>query len=315
MKKYVVFDSHCDTPAEIWRKNQGIEQNSCHVSLPYARELGGYGQFFAFCTLPGCQTGYTCQQLLWEPYHYFMEQLRANTQTMELCTKGEQFDQAVAAGKTAVFLSVEGPEGFCCDPGRLEELREAGITMLNLNWNADNALAGCSKYDGPGLSQKGKEFVRRAQKLGMIIDVSHTSDRAFWDLMDLTEKPVVASHSNSRALCGHSRNLTDDMFRALCDCGGYAGINLCVEFLSEQPEEADLEAVYRHMDHFLSISGGGHVALGGDLDGIDVLPKGYRGLHDYQSLACFLENKGFASDVIENIYSNTMKKVVTVCTT
>lgn len=291
-----------------------MERNSCHVSLPRSRELGGYGQFFAFCTLPGCQTGYTCQQLLWEPYRYFMDQLRENAQTMMLCTKGRQFNEALAAGKTAAFLSIEGPEGFDCDPGRLEEIREAGITMLNLNWNADNALSGCSKYDGPGLSAQGKEFVRRAQKLGMIIDVSHTSDRAFWNLMEITEKPVVASHSNSRTLCGHSRNLTDEMFKALCDCGGYAGINLCGEFLDECPGTADLEAIYRHMDHFLSISGGGHVALGGDLDGIDGLPKGFTGLNDYQKLAQFLENKGFSSEIIENIYCNTMKKVVTVCT-
>lgn len=314
MKQYVVFDSHCDTPAEIWRKKETMERNSCHVSLPRARSLGGYGQFFAFCTLPGCNTGYTCQQLLWEPYHYFMEQLRENEQTMMLCTKGQQYDEALAAGKTAAFLSIEGPEGFDCDPGRLEEIREAGITMLNLNWNADNALCGCSKYDGPGLSAQGKEFVRRAQQLGMIIDVSHTSDRAFWDLMDITEKPVVASHSNSRVLCGHSRNLTDEMFKALCDCGGYAGINLCDEFLDERPGAADLEAIYRHIDHFLNISGGGHVALGGDLDGIEILPKGVSGVDSYQKLAQLLENKGFSSETIENIYSKTMKKVVTVCT-
>ena len=184
--------------------------------------------------------------------------------------------------------------------------------MVNLTWNADNALAGASRHDGPGLSAQGKEFVRRAQRLGIIIDVSHISDRAFWDIMDITEKPVVASHSNSRKLCGHSRNLTDDQFKAICDCGGYAGINLYTAFLSED-RTADFETVYTHMDHFLQL-GGEHVALGGDLDGCESLPSGFTGIHDYEKLASFLECKGFSEETIQNIYCNTMKKVVTLCT-
>ena len=312
MSKYEVFDSHCDTATELWKKKQSLSGTDCHVSLPRMERFSACGQFFAFCTLGGLNTGFSCEQLLWEPYRYFMKQLELHRDRIRLFTKGSEFDAAAAEGKRAAFLALEGAEGISCDPGRLDELREAGITMVNLTWNADNALAGASKHDGPGLSAQGKEFVRRAQKLGMIIDVSHVSDRAFWDLMDITEKPVVASHSNSRKLCGHSRNLTDDQFRAICDCGGYAGINLYTAFLSEN-NQADLETVYAHMDHFLQI-GGEHVALGGDLDGCESLPAGFTGIHDYEKLASYLESKGYSGETIQNIYSNTMKKVVTLCT-
>ena len=254
MSHYVVFDSHCDTATELWSRKETLERNTCHVSLPQMRQLAGCGQFFAFCTLGGMNTGWTCEQLLWEPYRYVREQLEMHRDSVQLCTCGADYDRALEAGKCAAFLSLEGAEGISCDPGRLEQLREAGITMVNLTWNADNALAGASKQDGPGLSCQGREVVRRAQKLGILIDVSHVSDRAFWDIMDITEKPVVASHSNSRRLCGHSRNLTDEQFRAICDCGGYAGINLYPAFLSEN-ERPDFETIYAHMDHFLQIGG------------------------------------------------------------
>ena len=310
--KYTVFDSHCDTASELWRRGERLSRNTCHVSLERTAGFAGYGQFFAFCTLGGRDTGWTCEQLLWEPYRYFMRQLELHKDQVQLCTRGAEYDAAVGAGKCAAFLALEGAEGIACDPGRLEQLREAGVTMVNLTWNADNALAGASKHDGPGLSAQGREFVRRAQRLGIIIDVSHISDRAFWDIMDITEKPVVASHSNSRRLCGHCRNLTDEQFKAICDCGGYAGINLYSAFLRDDGK-SELETVYMHMDHFLQL-GGEHVALGGDLDGCDSIPTGFTGVHDYEKLASFLENKGFSCETVQNIYSNTMKKVVTLCT-
>ena len=312
MSKYVVFDSHCDTASELWQRKQSLTETTCQVSLPQMERFSAAGQFFAFCTLGGIDTGWTCEQLFWEPYRYFRKQLEIFQDRIRLCTKGSDFDLAAAEGKRAAFLALEGAEGISCDPGGLEQLREAGVTMVNLTWNADNALAGASKHDGPGLSAQGKEFVRRAQRLDIIIDVSHISDRAFWDIMDIAEKPVVASHSNSRKLCGHSRNLTDDQFKAICDCGGYAGINLYTAFLSED-RTADFETVYTHMDHFLQL-GGEHVALGGDLDGCESLPSGFTGIHDYEKLASFLECKGFSEETIQNIYCNTMKKVVTLCT-
>lgn len=312
MNQYRVFDSHCDTAKRLWKYGESLVKNTGHFSLPQTEPLGGYAQYFAFCTLAGLDTGKTCGQLLWEPHRYFMNQLEQFSDRIQLCTNGETYDAAMAQGKCAAFLSLEGAEGISCDPGRLEELRQAGITMVNLTWNADNALAGCSKNDGPGLSQQGREFVRRAQKLGIIIDVSHVSDRAFWDILDLTDRPIVASHSNSRVRCGHSRNLTDDQYRALCDCGGYAGINLYPAFLSETGS-ASLEDIYIHVDHFLQLDGD-HVSLGGDLDGIDSLPDGIHGAADYALLAQYLQNRGLKEETIADIYSRTMEKVVKQCT-
>lgn len=312
MSRYVVFDSHCDTASELWRKGQSLTQTDCMVSLSQAEKFAGYGQFFAFCPLPGMTKESEYENLFWSPYRYFMALLEQHKDQITLCTNAEQYQTAISQHKTAAFLSLEGAEGICCDPGRVEELRQAGISMVNLTWNADNALAGCSHRNGPGLSKQGREFVRNAQKCGILVDVSHISDAAFWDLIDLTERPLVASHSNARALCGHSRNLTDEQYLAICRTGGYVGINLYSLFLSDDGQ-ADLDTVYRHMDHFLTL-GGEHVALGGDLDGCDQLPVQFYGLRDYQALAYYLENRGYSEETIHNIFSKTMEKVVTLCT-
>ena len=131
---------------------------------------------------------------------------------------------------------------------------------MTLTWNFQNALAG-SCVTGEGLSGQGREFVREAQRLGILLDVSHLSDRAFWDLCEISEKPVVASHSNSRAVCANRRNLTDEQFLALCRLGGTAGINLYGAFLTDGAPT--LDDVYRHVDRFLSLGGEGHEAGGG----------------------------------------------------
>lgn len=314
MSKYPIFDGHCDTATELWRRNQSLDRTDCMVSLPDAKELGGYGQFFAFCTYGGLDLGYSCEDLLYRPYAYFMEELARQKERIVLCRTMADLDAAAEQRKAGAFLALEGAEGIQCDPGRLDELYNMGIRMVTLTWNANNALAGSAKEDGPGLSRQGREFVRKAQGLGIMVDVSHISDRAFWDIMDIAERPVVASHSNSRRLCGHGRNLTDEQFLALCQLNGSAGLNLYSYFLAEDGN-ADLETVYRHLDHFLTLSGGGHVALGGDLDGCDSLPKGFRSLRDHMKLTDLLEEKEFSPEMILEITSKTLKKVVTLCTT
>ena len=312
MNRYVVLDAHCDTLAEMWKRGDSLERPGYHVNLPAAEALAGYGQFFAICPLPGIDTGYTCEAFYDQCLTYIHGQLDRYWDRMTLVRRGSELQAALDGGKIAAFLALEGAEGIGCNPGRLEEAYEQGIRMITLTWNADNALAGCSKRDGPGLSAQGRDFVRRAQKLGILVDVSHISEKAFWDIMDIAEKPVVASHSNSFALCRHCRNLTDAQFKALCETGGFAGINLFGYFLSEDGK-ADLDTVRCHMDHFLQLGGAGHIALGGDLDGCDLLPTGFRSVANYNDLSSHLEASGFSPETIQDIFSNTLKRVVTSC--
>ena len=311
MKKVTVVDGHCDTPMELWRKGEHLTQNSGHVSLRRAEALSGYVQFYAFCTvwLPKDDSfeGHYEKALA-----YFNRELDENADKITRCSNEADARRAVRDGKCGAFLSIEGAEAISCDPGKLEEAYAQGVRMIAPCWNAENALTG-SIVTGGGLTQRGREFVRRAQKLGIILDVSHISEKAFWDLCDITEKPFVASHSNSRAVCRHVRNLTDEQFRALCALGGTAGLNLYGAFLRDDGA-VTLDDVWRHIAHFLELGGEGHIALGGDLDGCGVLPEGFAGVDSYAALAAFLEEKGLSEDSVKNIFSESFLKVVKQCT-
>ena len=228
---YTIFDGHCDTPIELWRNQAALRENSSAISLSRAKTLGGYAQFFAFCTA-WIEDGLSHTEQYRRALAYFMNQLHENADMAALCRTTEDAETAIRAGKAAAFLAIEGAEAIDCDPGRLDEAYEQGVRMISLIWNIDNSLTGSCKT-GTGLTQKGKDFFRRAQRLGMVVDVSHLSERGFWDMTELAEKPIVASHSNSAAMCRCVRNLTDEQFRAICQLGGTAGLNLVGSFLSE----------------------------------------------------------------------------------
>lgn len=210
-------------------------------------------------------------------------------------------------GIMSAVLTIEGPAGFGYDPELLSMLHAVGFRISTLGWNEQNVLIGSHKTGG-GLTDLGREYVKEAQRLGMLVDVSHCSDEGFWDIMKVTEAPIVASHSNSRAVCDHSRNLTDDMFRAICQTGGVAGFNQCAPFVGENP---DLDTVCDHILHFLELDPEGkHISLGGDLDGCDVLPAGFEGIQSYPAMAQRLLERGVGEQIVENIYWNNAMGVM-----
>ena len=160
------------------------------------------------------------------------------------------------AGHTgAMLLGIEGGECVGTEADgltRLNELFETGVRLITLTWNTPNAISdtNCAAGKAPGLTQYGREIVKEMNRLGMIIDLSHISDKGFWDTLETTSKPVVASHSDSRRLTPHPRNLTDEMFRALVKNGGVAGINFCSAFLGGNN---DIDRIVEHIEHFCSI--------------------------------------------------------------
>ena len=306
--KYPVLDGHCDTAVELWRKGESLAKNSGQISLTQAAEFPAYVQFFAFCTV-WIENAQTDEERFASAMAYFSEQLRKHS--IPLCRTSADVSAILRKGGVGAVLSIEGAEVFGCDPGRLEELAARGVRMIAPVWNAENALAG-SCMTGGGLTAQGREFVRRAQRAGIIVDVSHSSERTFWDICEIAEKPIVASHSNAKAVCGHVRNLTDEQFRAICDLGGTAGLNLYAPFLNESGE-ASMDDVRRHLEHFLERGGDGHLALGGDLDGCDVLPDGMHGLRDYALLETNFENWGFGEQIVRNLFYQSLEKVVKLC--
>ena len=211
----------------------------------------------------------------------------------------------------SAVLTLEGTAGIDFNPELLEDLSMIGFRIVSLGWNEKNPLTG-SNVTGGGLTDQGRAFVKEAQRLGMLVDVSHISDEGFWDIMDITEAPIIATHSNSRSLCGHSRNLTDDMFRAIVETGGVAGYNMCDEFTGENPT---VDTVCEHIFHFMELNPtGSGIALGGDLDGVTAMPSGFEGVQDWPKLSARLVQRGLDEQTVRNIFWNNaigvMKRAV-----
>lgn len=310
---FPVFDLHCDTALALLKPEEnaagGLRNNKLHVDLERGAALPGYCQCFACFTTPMMEKWYgkAPEDIFERELLTILSQIEANPDVIRHAFCAEDVENNRKAGLMSAILTIEGSAGFGYEPALLENLYRIGFRICSLGWNEKNCLTG-SHVTGGGLTDMGRTFVKEAQDQGFVIDVSHISDEGFWDIMDITSGPVVATHSNSRAVCGHSRNLTDDMFRAICQTGGVAGFNQCAPFVGEQP---DLHTVCDHICYFLELDPNGkHIALGGDLDGCDELPAGFDGVQSYPAMADALLSRGVGQEIVENIYWNNAMEVL-----
>ena len=206
-------------------------------------------------------------------------------------------DPSIATeGEVKYMLSIEGSEIFEDDLSLLEVYRKKGVRMASITWNYDNKFASCHMGDtSKGLSSLGKECVREMNRLGIAVDLSHISDKAFKDVLDHAYSSPLASHSCARALCNHSRNLNDEQLEALFNAGGFVGINFCPPFLVEDGKATMLD-VLKHIEHMYELGGNGKVGFGSDFDGIDSKPIGLDNPEDFPALIRFLADSGSFSD-------------------
>lgn len=312
---FPVFDLHCDTALALLGKDLqqagSMRKNEYHIDLERAAQLPGYAQCFACFTTPRDNRpgGTTVTQLFEREMVSVLREVEINRDLISLVYSAKEIEENRKNGKMSAILTIEGPAGFGFDPALLEDLYKVGFRITTLGWNEKNVLCGSHKTGG-GLTDLGKEYVFEAQRLGMLVDVSHISDEAFWDIMEITNAPVIASHSNSRAVYDVSRNLTDDMFKAICQTGGVAGLNLYPGFLGEN---ATLDTVCNHVIHWLELDGEKHVALGGDLDGVEALPDGFAGVQDYPKLAECLLAQGISEQTVHDIFWNNAMGVIQKC--
>lgn len=203
------------------------------------------------------------------------------------------------------MLGIEGGEGIGGSIKRLYELFDKGVRLVTLTWNHENEISGTAYENGGGLKPFGREAVREMENLGIMVDVSHLSDKGFYDVLEMTNKPFIASHSNSRKVCNIFRNLTDNMFVSLKQKGGVTGINLCPDFLGENP---GVDTIVSHIEHFMALGGEDNVGIGADFDGVPALPEGIRGTEDLYKIFDRLMSLNYSEELCEKIaYKNMMR--------
>ena len=315
---FPVFDLHCDTALALMGKDLmtpgSLRKNDLHIDLERAKNLPGYAQCFACFTTPFMRDWHNVapETVLQAELDVMMHQLALNADLIQQAFTADDVVKNYEKGLMSAILTIEGPAGFGFAPELLETMYAVGIRVSTLGWNEKNVLTG-SHVSGGGLTDLGAEYLKECQRLGIVVDVSHISDEGFWDIMKITEKPIIATHPNSRYVCDNSRNLTDDMFRAICETGGVAGFNQCADFVGEN---CDLDTACDHFLHFLELDPeGDHIALGADLDGCDELPAGFDGVQSYGALADRLLQRGVNEKMLKKIFWDNALEVLRKCST
>lgn len=309
---FPVFDFHCDTALVLLGEDMNsagkLRKNTGHIDLERASALPGYAQCFACFTTPFMEERGVSPIVAFErELATIQREVFENADKISIAYTPEEIEENRAKGMMSAILTLEGTAGIDYNPEILEDLYDIGFRVVSLGWNEKNPLTG-SHETGGGLTDLGRAFVKEAQRVGMLVDVSHISDEGFWDVMKVTQAPIIATHSNSRSVFCNSRNLTDDMFRAIAETGGVAGYNVCDEFTGKKPT---LDHMCDHILHFMELAPSGkHVALGGDLDGITYMPEGFEGVQSWPVLAQKLLQRGLDEKAVMDIYWNNAMGVM-----
>lgn len=290
-----LFDLHCDTLFEMHKKGENLWSNSLDVSLEKAQNYEEYAQIFA----------------IWSDNTLAEEECYQNCLTI-LKESRPLFD-TINDGETHRFwYGVEGGRLLNNDLSRLSVLYQQGVRFFTLVWSGLCAIGGAHDTDC-GFTEFGYKVLKTCFSLGIIPDLSHASDVMFYEAAEEAEKrncPIIASHSNSRYVFPHTRNLTDAMFRRICDLGGIVGISMATIHLTD--ETCTIDHVIRHIDHYLSLGGEEHLCLGCDFDGVAEKPKEIQNLADLYKLANELVKKGYKQSLVERIFYTNAQNFVTM---
>jgi membrane dipeptidase len=306
----IYFDAHCDTILEIHLKKCDLMKNNCHVDLTRLKKAGKYIQTFAVFIDPDECKSMEFQRAV-EMIDTFFQMEEKYKDHFSVCRNYDEIISTLGQGKTAALLSIENGGALQWRLSNLRTFYRLGVRSICLTWNNRNEIAdGVGDSDGGGgLSPFGRLVVEEMNKLGMIIDVSHISEKGFYDVMEASRNPVIASHSNAKAICCHTRNLTDKQILAIKSKGGVAGVNFCPEFLNDAGR-ASIDDVIRHIEYICSLAGPEYVGLGADFDGIDSTPEGIDGVQDIHKVIERLAALNYPQKTIEDIAGGNFLRVV-----
>ena len=270
----LVVDQHSDIQMDVvTRRGRGETKVIERIHLP--KMVTGGVDFTAVSTPP---------RYNYRPHPYFSTathcalqmidciymEIEENPDQLALVHTSAEILRAKKEGKRSIMLCMEGAEALDTDVSLLRNFYKLGVRIIELTWHQKNLVAdGCGEPSNSGLSNFGKELLKEMNRIGMVIDISHSSEAAFWDTLSLSQVPIFASHSNARAVCNHPRNLYDDQIKSLAKKGGIMGMNFLGQFVRDQ--NPTVQDILDHVDHIANLVGVEHIGLGPDW--IDYAPQ------------------------------------------
>jgi membrane dipeptidase len=337
-----IIDGHNDVLLRLWDKKSATAaidfvggDGRGQMDLPRIIAGGMVGGFFAIFA-PDPHDGLPDDDDLNPPYANALMQKHALHATLgmldirdqivveakgsvALCHTVAEMRSAITSGALAWITHIEGAEAIAPDLSNLQTLYDRGLRSIGPVWSRPNVFGigvpfrfPSSPDLGRGLTTEGFELVRACNKLRMLVDLSHITERGFWDVAETSDAPLVATHSNAHAVCASSRNLTDDQLRAIGETQGMVGLNFAAGFLRADglwSIDTPAETMLRHLDHMIEIVGEDCVGLGSDFDGARI-PHFIKDVAGLPDLVQAMTKHGYGKDVIQKLTHQNWLRVL-----
>jgi microsomal dipeptidase-like Zn-dependent dipeptidase/gamma-glutamyl-gamma-aminobutyrate hydrolase PuuD len=315
-ERILSVDTHTDTPFWFGRPGYSFaDRERNRVNLPKMEEGKLDGVFLAAYIGQGERDDASLQKAV-ERVTGIIENIHAETaKHSDLCAIArtpEDFARIKKEGKKAIFIGIENGYGIGKNLAHLARYKGMGVLYMTLCHSYDNDICDTStrtKKEWDGLSPFGEDVVREMNRLGIMVDLSHAGESTFWDVMKLTTAPVICSHSSSRALCNHDRNLTDEQLRALAQNGGVAQVCLLDMYIHSERAKASIVHAIEHIDHMVKVAGIDHVGIGTDFDGGGGI-LGCQADNDLIQITVKLLEKGYTEEDLAKIWGGNFLRVM-----
>jgi len=305
----LIVDGHCDTIQKALDKNINLENETLSFNLKQAREKAPILQMMAAFINPSYEKSF---QRACDIIQHFERQLKKYPKELIQVKETEDILRVEQEKKIGCLLTIENGRAIEDKLENVDYFYNKGVKVMSITWNEDNLL-GCgalTKQDN-GLTQLGKAYIQKLEEKKMIVDVSHSSQKTFWDTMKIKEGPIVATHSCCYSLCQHPRNLKDEQIKQIAKNDGMIGICYCTNFLSETGK-ASTKEIAKHIAYIANLVGIDYVGVGSDFDGLGEkeIPTDLKNIGQIDNLVQELRNIGFHENEIEKIMGRNWLRVL-----
>lgn len=304
-----IVDGHCDTIQVALDKNIDLEDESLCFNLNEAIKKAPILQMTAAFVNPSYQNSFkrACDII-----SYFEKQLNKYPEVLQQIKNKEDIESVRMQNKIGCLLTIENGRAIENNIENVEYFSKKGVKVMSVTWNEDNLL-GCgalTKQDN-GLTELGKQYIKKLNENRIIVDVSHSSEKTFWDVIKTTQKPVVATHSCCYSLRPHPRNLKDEQIKAIAEKQGIIGVCYSTCFLSKTGI-AGTKEIAEHIAYIANLVGIDYVGLGSDFDGLEIedIPMDLKSIGQIDNLMQALYNIGFNENEVEKIMGENWVKVL-----